>query len=73
MKSIQVVEVMAELDIDLSGKQPQSVSTAELNECDVVATMGCSTLESDADVEVRDWAVEDPPRARYGDCPRDPR
>jgi protein-tyrosine-phosphatase len=22
--------------------------------------MGCSTLELDADVEVRDWALEDP-------------
>jgi protein-tyrosine-phosphatase len=37
------------------------VSTGELNACDVVATMGCSTLELDAsDVDVRDWALEDP-------------
>lgn len=56
----EVVEAMAELDIDISDKEPQSVSTEELNECDVVATMGCSTLELDADVDIRDWALEDP-------------
>ena len=56
----EVIEAMAELDIDLSNKQPQSVSTSELNECDIVATMGCSTLELDTTVEVRDWALEDP-------------
>jgi len=56
----EVVDAMQELDIDLSDRVPQEVSTAELNECDVVATMGCSTLELDADVEVRDWALDDP-------------
>lgn len=56
----EVVEVMAELDIDLSGRKPQKVSTEELNGCDIVATMGCSTLELDADTEVRDWALADP-------------
>lgn len=56
----EVVDVMQELDIDLSDRFPQEVSTASLNECDVVLTMGCSTLELDADVEVRDWALDDP-------------
>lgn len=56
----EVVEAMQEIGIDLSDKQPQSVSTEALNDCDVVATMGCSTLELEADVEVRDWALEDP-------------
>jgi protein-tyrosine-phosphatase len=57
----EVVETMRELDIDLSDRTPRAVSTAELNACDVVATMGCSTLELDAsDVDVRDWALEDP-------------
>ncbi|QSG13183.1 Protein-tyrosine-phosphatase [Halapricum desulfuricans] len=56
----EVVEAMAELDIDISDRQPRAVSTDELNDCDVVATMGCSTLELDADVDVRDWALEDP-------------
>lgn len=56
----EVVKVMQEAGIDLSDQDPQEVSTEELNECDVVATMGCSTLELEADVEVRDWALEDP-------------
>lgn len=58
----EVVEAMQELDIDLSDRVPREVSTEELDECDVVATMGCSTLELDADVEVRDWVLDDPHR-----------
>ena len=56
----EVVEVMRELDIDLSDRVPQAVSTEALNECDVVLKMGCSTLTLDAAVEVRDWALDDP-------------
>ena len=57
----EVVTVMRELDIDLSDRTPREVSTEELESCDVVATMGCSTLELDADsVDVRDWALADP-------------
>ncbi|EMA17980.1 low molecular weight phosphatase family protein [Haloarcula argentinensis] len=57
----EVVTVMRELDIDLSDRTPRKVSTAELESCDVVATMGCSTLELDATtVDVRDWALDDP-------------
>jgi protein-tyrosine-phosphatase len=56
----EVVEAMEERNIDLSDRVPQEVSTAALNECDVVSTMGCSTLELDAAVEVRDWALGDP-------------
>jgi protein-tyrosine-phosphatase len=59
-----VVEIMAEADgggIDLSDRTPREISTEELHACDVVATMGCSTLELDADdVDVRDWALDDP-------------
>ncbi len=58
-----VREVMAEEGIDLSDRQPRKVSTAELESCDYVATMGCSTLELDAEdgsVDIRDWALEDP-------------
>jgi len=43
----EVVEIMRELDV-------------ELEACDLVVTMGCSTLSLDADVEVRDWALSDP-------------
>ena len=56
----EVVEAMAEVDIDLSDRVPQKVSTTDLNNATIVATMGCSTLELDADVEVRDWALDDP-------------
>ncbi|WP_247002830.1 low molecular weight phosphatase family protein [Halosolutus gelatinilyticus] len=56
----EVVEAMAELDVDLSDRTPRAVSTEALNDCTVVATMGCSTLELDAGVSVRDWALDDP-------------
>jgi protein-tyrosine-phosphatase len=56
-----VVEVMGELGVDLSDRTPREVSTEELEACDVVVTMGCSTLQLDAtDVDVRDWALADP-------------
>jgi protein-tyrosine-phosphatase len=56
-----VVEAMREEGIDLADRTPREVTTAELESCDVVATMGCSTLELDADeVEIRDWALDDP-------------
>ena len=58
-----VVEVMAEEDVDLSERTPRKISTAELESCDYVATMGCSTLEldaGDASLDVRDWALADP-------------
>jgi len=58
----EVVEIMREEGFDLSDRQPREISTAELESCDYVATMGCSTLELDADgsVDVRDWALDDP-------------
>jgi len=56
----EVVDAMAEVDVDLSGREPRAVSAEELDSATVVATMGCSTLELDADVERRDWDLEDP-------------
>ena len=56
----EVVEVMDELDVDLSGREPREIPTDVLESCDLVATMGCSTLDLDADVDVRDWALPDP-------------
>jgi arsenate reductase len=55
-----VVEAMAEDGFDLSDREPKSITDAELASCDYVATMGCSTLELDADTEIRDWALLDP-------------
>lgn len=57
----EVVEVMNEIGIDLSDRTPQHVSTETLEACDVVVTMGCSTLELGTDsVDIRDWALTDP-------------
>jgi protein-tyrosine-phosphatase len=60
-----VVDVMEEEGFDLSDRTPREITTSELESCDYIATMGCSTLELDADdttVDVRDWALDDPDR-----------
>lgn len=59
----EVVEVMDEAGFDLTDRSPREITMAELQSCDYVATMGCSTLDVGAvgeDVVVRDWALEDP-------------
>ncbi|MFB6083405.1 MAG: low molecular weight phosphatase family protein [Halorientalis sp.] len=57
----EVVEIMDEIGVDLSDREPREIGTGELNACDYVATMGCSTLDLDADgPDVRDWALDDP-------------
>jgi protein-tyrosine-phosphatase len=56
----EVVETMREVGVDLADRTPREVSTAELESCDVVATMGCDTLSLDASVDVRDWGLPDP-------------
>jgi protein-tyrosine-phosphatase len=59
----EVIEVMREEGFDLSDRAPREISTEELESCDYIATMGCSTLDLDADrsaVKVRDWALDDP-------------
>lgn len=59
----EVITVMEEAEFDLSDRSPQGITTEELESCDYVATMGCSTLDldaSDAQVDVRDWALTDP-------------
>ncbi len=58
-----VVEVMRERGFDLSDRTPKMVTTEELATCDVIATMGCSTLdlgEEGDTVDIRDWALDDP-------------
>jgi len=58
-----VVEVMRERGFDLSDRTPQAITTEELATCDVIATMGCSTLdlgEEGDTVDIRDWALDDP-------------
>ena len=58
-----VVEAMREEDIDLADRTPREITTEELRTCDVVATMGCSTLDvggAESRVDLRDWALDDP-------------
>lgn len=58
-----VIETMGEVGVDLSDRTPQQISIAELEACDYVATMGCSTLDlgdAAAGVEIRDWDLADP-------------
>ncbi|MFD1644199.1 low molecular weight phosphatase family protein [Haloarchaeobius litoreus] len=55
-----VVDAMADVGIDLSDRTPREVRDDELESCDVVATMGCSTLSLDTGVDVRDWDLTDP-------------
>lgn len=58
-----VVEIMEEEGFDLFDRTPREITTSELESCEYVATMGCSTLELDTDdttVDIRDWALDDP-------------
>lgn len=58
-----VVQLMDEEGFDLSDRTPREITRAELESCEHVATMGCSTLNLDADdttADVRDWALDDP-------------
>ena len=45
----EVVTATRELDTDLSDRTPREVSTEELESCDVVVTMCCSTLKLNAE------------------------
>ena len=65
-----VVRIMDATGIDLSEKTPREISTEELRACDIVATMGCSTLELDAETDARDWALDDPDGADEAEARR---
>jgi len=54
-----VVDAMREVGVDVADRTPREVSTADLQRCDLVATMGCSTLSLEG-VETRDWDLPDP-------------
>jgi len=56
----EVIDVMAEAGFDLSERTPREITLEELQSCDYVATMGCSTLDVGDGVAVRDWALADP-------------
>lgn len=55
-----VVEAMAAVGIDISDREPRRVTSEDCPAATIVATMGCSTLELDESVTVRDRALADP-------------
>jgi arsenate reductase (thioredoxin) len=55
-----VIEIMTEEGIDLSQRVPREITEEELETCEYVATMGCSTLSLDDSIGVRDWDLADP-------------
>lgn len=58
-----VVEVMAEMDFDLTDETPREITQEQLLDADIVITMGC-TSESVCPAtwrgDARDWALGDP-------------
>ena len=54
-----VVEALAEIGLDVSGRTPREISDESLAESDFVATMGCPTLELET-VDTDDWGLDDP-------------
>ena len=57
----EVVEVMAELGIDLSGVQPQRLTTGLAQRADLVVTMGCGdTCPYIPGKRYVDWELPDP-------------
>jgi arsenate reductase len=57
----EVVEVMAELGIDLAGRTPHRLETADAEWADVVVTMGCGdACPVIPGKRYVDWELEDP-------------
>lgn len=57
----EVVDVMRELDIDLSGVRPQRLSTELAEQADVVVTMGCGdSCPVILGKRYIDWELPDP-------------
>jgi len=59
----EVVEAMAERDIDISGRTPREVTHEELQDCEYVITMGCAAKDvcpATWSGENRDWGLDDP-------------
>jgi arsenate reductase len=55
------VEAMAEVGIDIAGNQPQRWTDAQLDEADVVVTMGCGdTCPYVPGTRYEDWPLDDP-------------
>jgi len=55
------VAVMAEVGVDIAGQRPQRWSDADLDEADVVVTMGCGdTCPYIPGKRYVDWPLDDP-------------
>jgi protein-tyrosine-phosphatase len=55
------VEAMAEVGIDISSEQPRPWTDSDLDEADVVVTMGCGdTCPFVPGKRYEDWALDDP-------------
>ena len=58
-----VVDAMAEVRVDLSGRIPREITPEEIRDVDVVITMGCSAEGICPNAwrgDARDWALDDP-------------
>ena len=56
----EVVEVMAEIGIDLSGRRPKQLSRAMQERADLAVTMGCGDACPYVPTTVEDWDLPDP-------------
>jgi arsenate reductase len=58
----QSVEVMKEVEVDISGQRPKGLEAVDVMSQDVVVTMGCSdnACPSIPGAERWDWNLEDP-------------
>ena len=57
----EVVEVMAELGVDLSGRRPQRLSMELAEQADIIVTMGCGDeCPYIPGKRYLDWDLEDP-------------
>jgi protein-tyrosine-phosphatase len=66
-----VIEVMRELDIDLSDRRPQRLSRQLAEQADVVVTMGCGdACPYVPGKRYTDWELPDPMRATHDDIRR---
>ena len=64
-----VVEVMREVGKELGERIPRKMDDIEMASCDMIVTMGCSTLDtSEMGTEVMVWDLEDPGSASIEEC-----
>ena len=58
-----VIEVMEEVGLDLSSREPRKIRPEDVEECDYIVTMGCSVGEfapEGWDGVANSWALEHP-------------